>query len=776
MKKIFFVILSLMIISVINAQNPISGTWTEYTTHYITGNSYVPSGQTLTIQKGVTVIFSGQYSLRVRGTISATGTSTDPITFTASNTTTGWRGIRFINYTSGSTSSFTYCNFEYAKKNDSCAGGLSDCTYPLNIITSGGAIYLYNASNNVSFSNCEFTNNEVCAHGGAIFCSYSSPDITYSTFSYNYAGYKGGAISCRLYGSPTVDYCTIDHNSSDRSGGGIWISRYSDPTIDHNTITLNNSGYIAYCEGGGIGICYESSPDITYNTITYNDIVDGSASSFGKGGGIYVKDATPVIDNNTISYNYAESGGGGIYCFGEEDNGEITNNQITNNTSDTKGGGLCLGGGYKPTFEDNNISGNTAETKGGGMYLTGANPLCSDNNFEDNSANYGGAIYLYWANPTFRNDGDYTKMITENSATYDGGGVYLDHSHATFREISFYMNVAQNGGAAYCEESAANFIIISDPYYIKNNEASNKGGGIYFENCLYHDTTGYTPTVGRSELWENTSDDDGGGIYVEEGQLNVLSSLIVGNTADGDGGGIYLYEVTDETYINNATICDNEATDEGGGVATSSTTDLSFTNTIIYFNSGTTNYEEVCSTLGNNGGSSYYNYCGISTITNPGTNIASDPDFSTGGNGYHLKYNSSTYVNAGNNSVSPPISNDLQGNSRILGGTIDIGAYENDGTTYLIWFSDVEKPDIKDFTISFYPNPAKNYINIDLKQREGKYIIEMYDMLGKSVLKKDLLNNQNNPIDLNGMQNGTYLIKIVNENNIIVKTKILLIK
>jgi hypothetical protein len=120
--------------------------------------------------------------------------------------------------------------------------------------------------------------------------------------------------------------------------------------------------------------------------------------------------------------------------------------------------------------------------------------------------------------------------------------------------------------------------------------------------------------------------------------------------------------------------------------------------------------------------------------------------------------------------------NEENSNKGTSGRLRQVGAYENDGTTYLIWFSDVEKPDIKDFTISFYPNPAKNYINIDLKQREGKYIIEMYDMLGKSVLKKDLLNNQNNPIDLNGMQNGTYLIKIVNENNIIVKTKILLIK
>ena len=58
----------------------------------------------------------------------------------------------------------------------------------------------------------------------------------------------------------------------------------------------------------------------------------------------------------------------------------------------------------------------------------------------------------------------------------------------------------------------------------------------------------------------------------------------------------------------------------------------------------------------------------------PSTSKTSPPIFVNGTNDFHLQFNSPC-INAGNNSFAVG-TNDLDGNSRIVGGTVDIGAYE----------------------------------------------------------------------------------------------------
>ena len=63
-----------------------------------------------------------------------------------------------------------------------------------------------------------------------------------------------------------------------------------------------------------------------------------------------------------------------------------------------------------------------------------------------------------------------------------------------------------------------------------------------------------------STITGNTSDDNGGGLYLlENPSVTIDSSTISGNTADGEGGGLYITELEGDLNITNTTISGNTA-------------------------------------------------------------------------------------------------------------------------------------------------------------------------------------------------------------------------
>jgi len=97
---------------VIYVQGDVSGTWAADTV-MVTGQITIQQNQRLTIEPGVKVLFQGHYKFIVYGLISAIGTPTDSILFTASNTMEGWHSIRFID--SPDTSYLIYCIVQYGR-------------------------------------------------------------------------------------------------------------------------------------------------------------------------------------------------------------------------------------------------------------------------------------------------------------------------------------------------------------------------------------------------------------------------------------------------------------------------------------------------------------------------------------------------------------------------------------------------------------------------------------------------------------------------------------
>ena len=74
-----------------------------------------------------------------------------------------------------------------------------------------------------------------------------------------------------------------------------------------------------------------------------------------------------------------------------------------------------------------------------------------------------------------------------------------------------------------------------------------------------------------------------------------------------------------------------------------------------------------------------------------------------------------------------------------------------------------------------YPNPANDFLNIiipDCDDCIGKFII--FDISGKEVYSENL-NQNSNQISLSEMNSGIYIVKVITNNEIIVK-KILINK
>jgi hypothetical protein len=137
--------------------------------------------------------------------------------------------------------------------------------------------------------------------------------------------------------------------------------------------------------------------------------------------------------------------------------------------------------------------------------------------------------------------------------------------------------------------------------------------------------------------------------------------VLTGNTAGGGGGG-----GANQGTLKNCTLTANSTSGPGGGANYYST----LNNCIVYYNSapGGTNYSN--STL---------NYC--CTTPPPGSgsgNIANAPLFVNMAGGNLRLQTNSPCINAGNNAYVFG-STDLDGRPRIVGGTVDMGAYEFQG-------------------------------------------------------------------------------------------------
>ncbi len=194
------------------------------------------------------------------------------------------------------------------------------------------------------------------------------------------------------------------------------------------------------------------------------------------------------------------------------------------------------------------------------------------------------------------------------------------------------------------------------------NNTSLFNGGVYNAGTM---------TMTNSKVTGNTAPQNGGGIYnTNSGSLYMANCLISGNSAVGKGGGIY--NAGGLTVIN-TTVSGNSAS--GGGAGFYNTGNALLENSILYADTG--------SELVNTGNLTVNNSDIQTGWTGPGMHnlpANSNPDFDanlqlqTGSPCIDTGYNGYVYG-----------SKDLAGKTRVIGGTVDMGAYENQGAIVLVY-------------------------------------------------------------------------------------------
>jgi hypothetical protein len=226
-----------------------------------------------------------------------------------------------------------------------------------------------------------------------------------------------------------------------------------------------------------------------------------------------------------------------------------------------------------------------------------------------------------------------------NSSARVGGGA----CSCTLIRCALLGNSASSGGAAYGTGVSGSFgpCVLSNCTITGNSAIS--GGGVY------------GVTLNNSVVSNNVAT-TGGGVY--SSSLN--NCLIVSNTA-GNGGGIYGGLATNCTVVLNTAT--NITGSGGGGVDGGSGAWLY--NCIVYYNAALSG--------SNNTGAKFNNSCTVPNLVGAGITNAPLLVGPADGN-FHLQSNSPC-INSGNNAYVSTAT-DLDGNPRIAGGTVDVGAYE----------------------------------------------------------------------------------------------------
>jgi hypothetical protein len=591
--------------------------------------------------------------------------------------------------------------------NDASSPTVTNCAFRDNSGWYGGGMYNYSSSN-PTVTNCTFWRNSALTNiagentGGGIYTESGSPKVTncilwndkggeiHGTGNVTYSDVQDGwggtnninidpqfadADGRLLPSSPCVDggddgavNVAADLDGNPRIADGdldgisvVDMGAYETPgplyvPADYPTIQsaidAATAGYeivvalgtyneainfhgkaIRLCSSAGPGMTIIDASGLNASVVTCNSgeggdtILEGFTVTGGNasnGGGMYNTGSSPTVTNCIFTANTASRGGG---MLNNQSDPTVTDCTFSGNSAGQSGGGMYNDTGSSPTVTDCTFTGNTALAyNGGGMYSCAeSDPTVTDCIFTSNEAgSYGGGMHSSGCTPTVTNC-----TFNGNTAGQWGAGMSHYASSPTVTDCTFSGNWALESGGGMCNDGASS-PIVTNCTFTGNTAVTYHGGGMYSR-------AGGNPTVTNCIFIHNHASYYGGAMHSSGCSPTVTNCTFTGNTAVTSGGGMYNYDSS--PAVTNCILWADSPSEMAGTAATVTYSD-------VQLGSGT--------------------WPGVGNI-NAGPMFA-DAD------GRLLP--GSPCIDAGNNEAIQGFETDLDGNGRIVSGTVDMGAYE----------------------------------------------------------------------------------------------------
>ncbi|MHC4432495.1 MAG: choice-of-anchor Q domain-containing protein, partial [Planctomycetota bacterium] len=298
---------------------------------------------------------------------------------------------------------------------------------------------------------------------------------------------------------------------------------------------------------------------------------------------------------------------------------------------------------------------------GGGIYVEGSSLTIRSCTFSENTASQGGAMYTKGSSPDIT---DCT--FISNIALRNGGAMHSYDSVPKVTNCLFSDNQAEHNGGGISSNLT---IDITNCTFIGNSAIEGGGGGLAVDqchatlvNCTFEDNTAYY----------------GGGMHSSRGSTpTAVNCVFVGNSTGGypgDHAGAMNNNESDAT-VTNCTFYGNSAYRVGGVLNINCYPTV--TNCIIWGNTDELHNSGEAGQIDGNLGWMTIDYSCIqhwSGFLGGVGNIGADPMFVGGGDCHLLA--GSPCIDTGDDLAPSLLGPDLDGNPRIVGLTVDMGAYE----------------------------------------------------------------------------------------------------
>ncbi len=273
------------------------------------------------------------------------------------------------------------------------------------------------------------------------------------------------------------------------------------------------------------------------------------------------------------------------------------------------------------------------------------------------------------------------------SARVDGQNThacfYLNHPQAVISNLTLVNGyAAAQGGGAYVRDGLVTHCVVVSNYAFSQGGGLDCWGGARVEHCVVSGNeagkwggglmAADQTLVRNCFIQDNLAHNYGGGADIGE-NVELQNSYITGNRSFG-GGGVHLDA---GGTARNCTIVKNAATDSGGGVYFRSDTAGATYNCIVYHNEAPVG-PNIAFLVHMTGTVAYT--CAAPLIGGPG-NIAAEPVL-LGLDNPHIVA-ASPGINAGSTNLVLGLEQDIDGEARVYGGTVDMGCDEFIGTNIL---------------------------------------------------------------------------------------------